>query len=50
MSKSESKTDAVSVTCYNCGYAWEYCGKTQYAQCPQCQKSNNLKYTTAGME
>ena len=32
----------VDVECRYCGHTWTYRGKTPYAQCPRCQKSNNL--------
>jgi len=32
----------VDVECRHCGHTWTYRGKTPYAQCPRCQKSNNL--------
>lgn len=33
--------EATPVTCH-CGYEWLYTGLTPYAQCPECQRSNNL--------
>lgn len=33
----------VPVECAHCGHEWDYGGLTPYAQCPQCQRSNNLR-------
>lgn len=34
--------ETVEVECEHCGYQWSYSGMTPYAQCPDCQRSNNL--------
>lgn len=34
--------EAIPVECRHCEHEWLYKGLTPYAQCPDCQRSNNL--------
>ena len=34
--------EAIPVECRYCSHEWLYTGMTPYAQCPDCQRSNNL--------
>lgn len=34
--------EETDVECRHCGHSWTYTGITPYAQCPICQRSNNL--------
>jgi tRNA(Ile2) C34 agmatinyltransferase TiaS len=37
----------MKVTCGNCGYSWDYHGKTQwYLACPKCKNTININELT----
>lgn len=39
---SNNSNSNMKIKCYNCGYEWDYNGKSFYALCTRCRKLHKI--------